>query len=89
MKKYKQLYLEFFEYNELDFIPCEMCGKEAVDIHHIDARGMGGRESVNVVENLMALCRECHNKYGDIKYFKGFLKHIHNKKVKVKKNANN
>ena len=39
-----------------------MCGAKATEIHHLERRGMGaGKNSQrNYIENLMALCRECH-----------------------------
>jgi len=52
-----------------------------VDIHHIDARGMGGGKDADVIENLMAVCRSCHEKYGDKKEYKEFLKRIHSQKI--------
>jgi len=63
MKAYTKNYLKFFGYTTADFIACELCGAKAVDIHHIRARGMGGTKErfINQVENLMALCRECHD----------------------------
>lgn len=62
-----------------DFIPCEVCGKRATDIHHIDARGMGGDPTgkKDVIENLMGLCRKCHNKYGDLEQYLDFLNKRH------------
>lgn len=36
---------------------CEYCGKKAVDPHHIIFRSRGGNNSE---DNLIALCRECH-----------------------------
>lgn len=46
---------------------CECCGNVAVDVHHILSRGrLGSTEKANVIENLMGLCRECHDRYGDI-----------------------
>ena len=82
--KYREIYCGYFGYSEGDFIPCEICGKEAVDIHHIDARGMGGdpTESKDKIENLMALCREDHETYGDITDYKPLLRQIHEKKMK-------
>ena len=38
VSKYKEIYCEYFGVGVGDFIPCEVCEKEAVDIHHIDAR---------------------------------------------------
>jgi hypothetical protein len=42
MKKHTKIYLNYFGYDTTDFIPCEVCGSQAVDIHHIECRGMGG-----------------------------------------------
>lgn len=81
MKNYVRIYLEKFGYGTSDFIPCEVCSKKAVDIHHIEARGMGGSKDKDTIENIMALCRSCHIKYGDKKDFKDYLKDIHMKKL--------
>jgi 5-methylcytosine-specific restriction endonuclease McrA len=62
MKKHKKIYINFFDYCEQDFIPCEVCGSQAVDVHHIDPRRMGGSKHKDYIENLMGLCRSCHNK---------------------------
>jgi len=75
MKKHTKIYFEHYGYDISDFISCEICGTKAVDIHHIDARGMGGTNKDNI-NNLMALCRECHLYYGDKKEFKDYLKNI-------------
>ena len=80
MKKYTRTYLNYFGYDETDFIPCEVCNKQAVDIHHIQAKGMGGSNTKDNIENIMALCRECHIKYGDKKQYKDFLKQIHDER---------
>jgi 5-methylcytosine-specific restriction endonuclease McrA len=77
MKKHTKIYLEHFDYIEEDFIPCELCENKAVDIHHIEARGMGGSDEKDVIENLMAVCRECHNYFGDKKKFKRLLEIVH------------
>lgn len=81
--KYKEIYFEYFGYSRGDFVPCEVCGAEAVDIHHIDARGMGGdpTKSKDTIENLMALCRKDHETYGDIKVYKDLLRQIHKRKM--------
>jgi hypothetical protein len=48
--------MDYFGYGEQDFVPCEVNGEKAVDIHHIHGRGKGK----DVIENLMALCRDHH-----------------------------
>lgn len=56
MQKYVKIYMDHFGYGEQNFIPCEICGQKAVDVHHIDGRGKGK----DVIENLMALCQKHH-----------------------------
>lgn len=79
MKKHTAIYLKYFGFTVADFIPCEICGGRAVDIHHIEARGMGGdpQGKKDVIENLQALCRKCHNEYGDVPELESKLKEIH------------
>ena len=77
MKKHSKIYLDYFGYDTSDFIPCEICGAKAVDIHHIEPRGMGGSKTKDVIENLQALCRSCHIKYGDKKQYKDLMKTVH------------
>lgn len=90
MKKHTKIYLDSFGYppDPSIHIPCEIgkneynnCLNKATDIHHIDARGMGGSKDKDRIENLMALCRNCHNDYGDIKKYKEFLFAIHKKRM--------
>jgi hypothetical protein len=83
MKKHTMTYLNHFGYDISDFIPCEVCGKKAIDIHHLEARGMGGSKEADNIENLMALCREDHIKFGDKKQYKDFLKEKHEEKLKM------
>ena len=84
MKKHTKIYLDYFGFYESDFIPCEICGKRAVDIHHINARGMGGSKSKDTIENLMALCRQDHIEWGDKKQFKEELQQIHDEYISRK-----
>lgn len=69
--------MDYFGYDTSDFIPCEMCGQKAVDIHHIEARAMGGSKTKDNIENLMALCRKCHIDLADKKQYKDLLKTVH------------
>ena len=74
MKNHPKVYLNHFGYIGEDFIPCEVCGSKAVDIHHIHRRGMGGSKYADKIENLMAVCRSCHIEYGDkTRYFELLL----------------
>ena len=81
MKNHTKVYLNHFGYTGEDFIPCETCGARAVDIHHIEARGMGGTKKADTIDNLMALCREHHLEYGDKKQYMEFLKDKHKEKL--------
>ncbi len=81
MKKHIVVYLDHFNYDTDDFIPCEVCGAKAVDIHHIKARGMGGSNTKDVIENLQALCRKCHLDFGDKKQWIDFLINKHKNKL--------
>jgi 5-methylcytosine-specific restriction endonuclease McrA len=85
MKKHTMHYLNHFGYDISDFIPCEVCGKTAVDIHHIEPRQMGGTKTKDVIDNLMALCREDHIKFGDKKQHKEWLKSIHEQRLSMAK----
>jgi 5-methylcytosine-specific restriction endonuclease McrA len=42
-----------------EYVPCEVCGGTAVDIHHIIYRSHGGGDEF---ENTVALCRSCHDR---------------------------
>ena len=61
MKAHLKIYLEDRRLSKDDFIPCEVCGQSAVDIHHIQPRGMGGSKFRDTPDNLIALCRVCHH----------------------------
>jgi 5-methylcytosine-specific restriction endonuclease McrA len=81
MKKYVKTYLDYFGYDETSWIACEMCGQTAVDINHIDAKGMGGSKLKDNIENLMAMCRKCHIDLGDKKEHKVMMKVVHQVKM--------
>jgi len=73
--------MKHFNYVLDDFIPCEICGARAVDIHHIHRRGIGGNPNADRIENLMAVCRSCHIEYGDKKEHLEWLQEIHDRKI--------
>jgi len=81
MRKHTAIYLNTFGYDVSDYIPCEVCNEKAVDIHHINARGMGGSNEADKIENLQALCRSCHETYGDKKLYKDMLQTMHQKRM--------
>ena len=81
MKNHTKVYLNHFGLTGDEFIPCEVCGLRAVDIHHIDCRGMGGSKEKDNIENLMAVCRECHVEFGDKKQYTEWLREIHLRKL--------
>ena len=76
--------MDYFGYVLDDTVLCEVCGAVAVDTHHIMARGMGGNKSADTIENLMAVCRQCHVKFGDKKQYIDYLTNIHNQHLKNK-----
>ena len=61
MKAYLKIYLNDRGFSKEDFIPCEVCGAKAQDIHHIQPRGMGGSKTRDTADNLIAMCRACHH----------------------------
>ena len=73
MQKHTKIYLKAFGYDLDDhtqFIPSHISGLKSVDLHHIISRGKCGEDRI---ENLMALTREEHIKYGDKKKYVWFL----------------
>lgn len=74
MQKHTKVYMDFFGYGEQDFVPCENCGKRAVDIHHINFRSHCGEDTI---DNLIGLCRSCHNAVHNEKISKHDLFYMH------------
>lgn len=83
MKKHTRIYLDYFGISPGEPIHCEICGREAHDIHHISARGMGGSDSKDNIENLIALCRECHDKAEAEIYPEEYYREIHLNHMKL------
>jgi len=79
MKKHVKIYLDYFypHFGPDDFFICELTGTRAVDVHHIEARGMGGSKQKDDIKNLMGLARLPHQLYGDLSFYEGHLKEAH------------
>jgi len=60
MRNHTKVYLKAHGYSVADTMLCESCGAVAVDIHHVETKGMGGDKSKDAIGNLIALCRDCH-----------------------------
>jgi hypothetical protein len=72
------IYNKYFNISPHNVRVCELTGStKNLEIHHIDARGMGGRPSADTIENLMCLTREAHNFFGDKVQYKDWLKEVH------------
>lgn len=77
MRTHTKIYMDYFGYDISSFIPCEICGAQAVDINHIKARGMGGSKKMDYIENLMGTCRLHHDMHGDKVGHRAFLIAVH------------
>lgn len=81
MKKHIKIYLDSFGTEKPK---SEISGAPADDIHHIQPRGMGGSNYLDRIENLMALTRQEHLEYGDVRDFKAMLYKIHKRVMERK-----
>lgn len=80
MQTHTKIYFDHFKigYSQdgtHDFIRCEVCHNKAVDIHHINGRW--NKEDSNKIENLIALCRRCHEDAHNAVLSKGDLHIAH------------
>lgn len=74
--------MEGMGYSVADWIPCEWCGATSVDVNHIEPRGMGGKNpTVDVIENLIGLCRACHLQFEAKKISKEDMRERHLKNI--------
>jgi HNH endonuclease len=80
VKNYVKTYLKYFGFDESDFIPCEDCGARSVEIHHLEPKSIA-KAKENLIDNLCAVCRSCHDKAHNSRAFNEELKLIHRKKL--------
>lgn len=83
MEKHTKVYLEFFPFHN-GFYSCEICNKPATEIHHIERRSEFGskrKDEQDKIENLIAVCRVCHDKAHANIHTKEFLKEVHEKRM--------
>ena len=58
MTPHAKVYFNYFDYKVASEVLCEACQGQANDIHHIHGRG----KDRDVISNLIALCRKCHER---------------------------
>tara|TARA_Y100001970_G_C14215099_1_gene849207 strand:+ start:2270 stop:2557 length:288 start_codon:yes stop_codon:yes gene_type:complete len=65
MTKHWKIYNDFWKPESIiaQTYQCTACGNWlGTDIHHQSSRGMGGSKCKDYIENLICLCRKCHDK---------------------------
>ena len=78
MQKHTKIWMNYFDKTTDEFIECENCRGRASEIHHIDSKGMGGTSlNKDYIENLIAVCRICHEKAHASIEFNQELKQTH------------
>lgn len=89
MEAHTKIYFKYFGLSPGEPVFCEVCERPCADVHHIESRKMGGRKytsfgtDVNGIDNLMGVCRECHDEYGDKVQYLDYLREIHALRLKV------
>lgn len=74
MKKHVKNYMKYYDYAQDDIILCEVCFSQAVDLHHIIYKSQGGSDNV---DNIIALCRTCHEQAHSNELSVDYLQAIH------------
>lgn len=87
MKHHTKVYMQFFGYGEGEFIPCEVTGQRANDVHHISPRGMGGSDKKDIPENLCALTRRVHDLAESEKIPEAIMNQIHTSFILAHRNG--
>lgn len=84
MQKHTKIYLDYFP-SHTGYYACEVCSQKATEIHHIKRRSEFGsktKSEQDKIENLIALCRDCHQKAHANILTKEQLTEVHHKKMK-------
>lgn len=88
MTPWAKIYTTDYKLDLSDHWQCESCGRmdklANFDLHHIRSRSsMGGQKLANRIENIMCLCRKCHETKGDKKAWKSWLYKVHLKHMEA------
>lgn len=66
MTNHAKVFLDSRNLTPGDVWLCEWCSKPSlvdnIEAHHIRRRGMGGNKKLDYPQNLIGLCRECHQR---------------------------
>jgi hypothetical protein len=89
MKKHTKVYMDFFGYQIAEDVVSEVSGRPANDIHHLSPRGMGGSKSKDVIENLVALTRDEHERAEHDKDYNEYVRKIHLENLSISRNSRN
>lgn len=90
MTNHLKVYLNFFGLSYEEFIPCLLCGKKASEIHHIIPRSQTFGSDRDNIENLAALCNDCHYMIHNIRSPKEYKEELLKKQIElINKTKNN
>lgn len=65
MKKHLKIFDDFWlpELTIAQTFQCAVCNSwEGTDVHHLSAKQSGGSKCKDYIENLICLCRKCHDR---------------------------
>ena len=88
MKKHVKIFMEYWNISIADITPCFACeGEDGVinDVHHIENKKIGGDPLglQDRIDNLIGLCRKCHDKAHFEKGYNEICKKILMKRIKA------
>lgn len=88
MQKHTVVYFLYFSYDISSFVPCELCGKQAVDVHHIIKRSKFGKKrkhEQDLIGNLIGLCRNHHDQAEANTLSREYLTEVHFRFMRTRK----